>query len=188
MKRAKGSKKGPAVKLEDVLADIWPQERDLMIRPDRYRYVRKIVKPKGCVFCSCARKKESFDSLTLIKTRYSMVVMNKYPYNNGHLLVIPRRHCGDIESLSAAEYSDLMQLLRQAMVVLKRTYACEGMNVGINHGAVAGAGIPDHLHWHVIPRWYGDVNFFPLIAESKVVIESLEDSYRRLRKAWQEVL
>jgi ATP adenylyltransferase len=170
------------------LTDIWPQERDLMIRPDRYQYVRKLVKPDGCVFCVCAEKPESLDTLTLVKTNHSMVVMNKFPYNNGHLLVIPLRHCGDITHFSEAEYSDLMKLLRKAMQVVQKVYGCEGMNVGLNHGAVAGAGIPEHLHWHVIPRWFGDVNFFPLIAETKVVVESLESSYHRLKEAWQEVL
>lgn len=167
--------------------DIWPQERDIMIRPDRYRYVRKIVKPKGCVFCHCATKKPSFDSLTIAQTKYSMVVMNKFPYNNGHLLVIPRRHCGDLNELSPNEYTDLMGVLRKAMRVLNKLYGPEGMNIGMNHGAVAGAGIPKHLHWHIIPRWFGDVNFFPLIAETKVVVESLESSYHRLIEAWQEV-
>lgn len=170
------------------IRDIWPQERDLMIRPDRYRYVRKLVKPKGCVFCGCAKKRESLETLTLVKTKHSMVVMNKFPYNNGHLLIIPRRHCGDLTLLSEAEYEDLMAILRKAMKVIANVYGCEGMNVGMNHGAVAGAGIPNHLHWHVIPRWFGDVNFFPLIAETKVVVESLESSYHRLKEAWREVL
>jgi ATP adenylyltransferase len=185
MKRT--SKKVQKIAREAALKDIWPQERDLMIRPDRYKYVRKLIKPKGCVFCGCAKKKESFDSLTLAKTKHSMVVMNKFPYNNGHLLIIPLRHCGDINDLSSFEYQDLMATLRKAMKVIAKVYGCEGMNVGMNHGAVAGAGIPQHLHWHVIPRWFGDVNFFPLIAETKVVVESLESSYHRLKEAWQEV-
>jgi ATP adenylyltransferase len=159
-----------------------------MIRPDRYRYVRKLMRPKTCVFCSCAKKKESLESLTLFKTKHSMVVLNKYPYNNGHLLVIPRRHCGHVKDLAAKEYFDLMDLLRRSIQVLEKVYGCEGLNVGMNHGAVAGAGIPKHLHWHVIPRWFGDVNFFPLIAETKVVVESLESSYHRLKEVWREVL
>ena len=189
--KRKSKSKGPKrvrSALASPLKDIWPQERDLMIRPDRYKYVRKLVKPKGCVFCGCAKKKESLETLTLVKTKHSMVVMNKYPYNNGHLLVIPRRHCGEINRLTSEEYTDLMNLLRKAMSVLGKVYGCEGMNVGMNHGAVAGAGIPAHLHWHIIPRWFGDVNFFPLIAETKVVVESLETSYHRLKEAWQEVL
>ncbi len=174
--------------LYSTIEDIWPQERDLMIRPDRYRYVRKLVKTKSCVFCVCAKELDSFDTLTIFKTRHSMVVLNKYPYNNGHLLVLPRRHCGEMAQLSKAEYIDMMELLRKSMVVLQKAYACEGLNVGMNHGAVAGAGIPNHLHWHVIPRWTGDVNFFPLIAETKVVVESLESSYHRIREIWQEVV
>ena len=167
--------------------DLWPQERDIMIRPERYRYVRKLVKPKSCVFCVCAKNPETFDTLTIYKSKHSMVVLNKYPYNNGHILVLPRRHCGEIPLLSSEEYLDLMVVLKKAMAVLQKTYSCEGMNVGMNHGAVAGAGIPKHLHWHVIPRWAGDVNFFPLIAETKVVVESLESSYHRIREIWQEV-
>lgn len=159
-----------------------------MIRPDRYRYVRKIVKPKGCVFCGCAKKKESVESLCIVKTKHSMVILNKFPYNNGHLLIIPRRHCGDLNDLTAGEYKDLMELLRKGMRVLTKVYGCEGMNVGMNHGAVAGAGIPKHLHWHIVPRWFGDVNFFPLIAETKVVIEGLEASYQKIKEAWKEVL
>ncbi len=175
-----------ASKAQISIDEIWPQERDLMIRPDRYRYVRKIVKPKSCVFCLCNKKKPSFKTLTLIKTKFSMAVLNKYPYNNGHLLIIPKRHCGELTELSSEEYQDLMELLRKSMKVLKSVYGCEGMNLGMNHGSVAGAGIPKHLHWHIIPRWFGDVNFFPLIAETKVVVESLESSYHRIRNAWQE--
>lgn len=189
VKKAKSAARTPAKKQNVLdLREIWPQERDLMIRPDRYKYVRKLVKPKNCVFCGCAKKKESVETLTVVKTPFSMVVMNKFPYNNGHLLVIPRRHCGELNALSVEEYSDLMEVLRKSMQVLTKVYGCEGMNVGMNHGAVAGAGIPKHLHWHVIPRWFGDVNFFPLIAETKVVVESLESSYHRLKEAWQEVL
>jgi len=174
--------------LSTSIEDIWPQERDLMIRPDRYRYVRKLVKAKSCVFCLCAKNPATFETLTILKTKYSMVVLNKYPYNNGHLLILPRRHCGEISKLSKAEYSDLMLQVRKSMGVLQKVYSCEGLNVGMNHGAVAGAGIPNHLHWHVIPRWVGDVNFFPLIAETKVVVESLESSYHRIKEVWQEVV
>lgn len=181
-------KKGRTKALHSTIEDIWPQERDIMIRPDRYRYVRKLVKTTSCVFCVCAKEPESFDTLTIFKARHSMVVLNKYPYNNGHLLILPRRHCGEMAQLSKTEYRELMEVVRKAMGVLQKVYGCEGLNVGLNHGAVAGAGIPNHLHWHVIPRWTGDVNFFPLIAETKVVVESLESSYHRIKEVWQEVV
>ena len=182
------NKKRRPAGIKKTIEDIWPQERDLMIRPDRYRYVRKLVKSSACVFCVCSEKSASFETLTIFKSDHSMVVLNKYPYNNGHLLVLPIRHCGEISTLSEAEYTDLMVLVKKAMAVLQKAYSCEGLNVGMNHGAVAGAGIPNHLHWHVIPRWTGDVNFFPLIAETKVVVESLESSYHRIRDIWQEVI
>lgn len=111
-----------------------------------------------------------------------MLVLNKYPYNSGHLLVLPVRHCGDITELSNAEYSELMELLKYTLNVIKKEYQVDGMNVGLNMGAVAGAGIPDHLHWHIIPRWTGDTNFFPLIAETKVISETNDQTYGRYEK------
>lgn len=159
--------------------EIWPLERDVLARPDRLKYVRKLVKPEGCVFCN-AQKEISVESLCVFKTGSSMVVINKFPYNSGHVLVLPQRHCGDILELSDAEYMDLQNLVRLTMKVLNEAYQPGGINVGLNHGAVAGAGIPEHLHFHVIPRWAGDVNFFPLIAETKVLVESLEQTYNKL--------
>ena len=160
--------------------DIWPLERDVLFRPDRYKYVRKIVKPKGCVFCSANKVKPSLESLCIAKTKHSMVVLNKYPYNSGHILVLPRRHVATLGDLTKAESSDLHELLRKASVALEQAYKPGGLNIGLNMGAVAGAGIPGHLHYHVIPRWAGDLNFFPLIAETKAVIESLEMTFERL--------
>jgi ATP adenylyltransferase len=165
------------------LKEIWPQERDIFIRPERMRYVRRLIKEESCVFCAAAEKKPQFKTLCVFQTKYSMLVLNKYPYNNGHILVIPKKHIGDIWGLTNAEYKDLTLLLRKAIKVLYDVYDCDGVNMGLNHGAVAGAGIPEHLHFHVIPRWRGDVNFFPLIAECKVLVESLEDSYKKLRRA-----
>lgn len=167
--------------LEDVmLADIWPMEREVLFRPDRYKYVRKLVKPQGCVFCRASAEAASFETLCLYKSEHSMVVVNKYPYNSGHVLVIPLRHCGSMLELSNEEYLDLHQTLRMALMAVQQTYNPSAFNIGMNHGEVGGAGIPDHLHYHVVPRWAGDVNFFPMIAETKVVIESLEQTYDRL--------
>jgi ATP adenylyltransferase len=167
--------------------DIWPSERDLLIRPERMKYIRKLIKPKGCVFCRSAKHKMSVDTLTVCKTKYSQVVLNKFPYNTGHILVIPQRHCGDITQLKEKEYLDLMLLLKNSIEIVQKIYECSGMNVGINLGKVAGAGIPDHMHIHVIPRWSGDVNFFPMIAETKVIVESVEDTYLKLSKAFAKL-
>jgi ATP adenylyltransferase len=160
--------------------DIWPIERDLLIRPDRFRYVRKMVKDDGCVFCKAADGHIGAETLKVYETQSSMIVLNKYPYNSGHILVLPKRHCGSLLKLTDDEYLDLQLTQRKAVAAVSEVYQPTGLNMGMNHGAVAGAGIPDHLHYHVIPRWAGDVNFFPLIAETKVVIETLEQSFERL--------
>lgn len=193
MAKKKASKKTTAKKVAAVKAakppkraflkvanDLWPMERDVLYRPDRFKYVRKLIKPEGCVFCNAAKHEVSFDTLCVYKSKYSMIVLNKFPYNSGHLLVIPLKHEGDLLALGKDAHYDLNDTLRLAMKALQDIYQPGGVNVGLNQGAVAGAGIPDHLHYHVIPRWAGDLNFFPLIAETKVVVESLEQTYDRL--------
>ena len=153
---------------------------DRLWAPWRAPYIRKIGKTKGCVFCRANKMKPGFESLCLVKTKFSMVVLNKFPYNSGHILILPRRHVATLAGLTKAESVDLHELLRKATLVLEQAYKPGGLNVGLNMGAVAGAGIPGHLHYHVIPRWAGDLNFFPLIAETKAVIESLEMTFDRL--------
>lgn len=165
--------------------DVWPMERDVLFRPDRQRYVRKLL-PKGdCVFCRAAGEGLAFSTLCLKKTPHSMIVLNKYPYNSGHLLVLPRKHVGDFADLTEVEWQDLQGLVRLAVAGLKDLYAPSGFNIGLNMGPVSGGGIPDHLHYHVVPRWAGDLNFFGLIAETKVVIEQLEETYQRLFEYFQ---
>ncbi len=160
--------------------DVWPLERDVLFRPDRLKYVRKLIHSDGCVFC-VASKEISFESLCVYKSKHSMIVLNKYPYNSGHILILPAKHKAEIFDLSEEEFSDLHLTLRLAMKAVTDTYQPGGINVGLNHGQTAGAGIPEHLHYHLVPRWAGDLNFFPLIAETKVVIENLEQTYERLQ-------
>ncbi len=171
------------------LSEIWPQERDYISRPDRLKYLRRVVKPDGdeCVFCNAFAKGPSFESLCVYKSKHSMVVLNKYPYNSGHALVLPHRHVGDLLELSSEEYLDLSELLKTTVKAVKTIYNCAGINLGMNHGKVAGAGIPDHLHWHVIPRWSGDTNFFPLIAETKLIPVSLEDTYKSYEEYFKKL-
>lgn len=181
MAKKKAAKKVKLTKnFVSLNGDIWPMERDILFRPDRYKYVRKMVKPEGCVFCEAAKKSVGFESLCVYQSKHSMVVLNKYPYNSGHVLVIPRRHVADLLDLKKEEAQDLHELLTETVKALRQVYEPGGINLGLNLGAVAGAGIPDHIHYHVIPRWSGDLNFFPLVAETKTVIESLEMSFERL--------
>jgi ATP adenylyltransferase len=159
----------------------WPLSRRILYRPDRYNYVRKVNPDKTCVFCRSRDLGIKFESLCVFKSKLSMIVMNKFPYNTGHLLVLPQSHKGDLLLLEKKEYQDLMACLKLAVEAIEHVYQPEGKNVGLNLGECSGAGIPQHLHFHVIPRWFGDLNFFPLISETKVLIEYPETSFERLR-------
>jgi ATP adenylyltransferase len=163
-----------------VRSEIWPDERQVLFRPERLKYVRKLVKPDGCVFCHAVKAGVSPESLLLYKDDHAIVVMNKYPYNTGHLLVLPRRHCGDFTQLTEEEMVGINRALQTSVRALGEVFKPNGFNVGLNLGSAAGAGIPEHLHYHIVPRWAGDTNFFPLIAETKVVIETLETSFAKL--------
>ena len=165
------------IKAEKVLE--WPNKRNILFRPDRMKYVRKMIKTKGCVFCRSAKMDVSFESLCVYKTKYTQIVLNKYPYNNGHLLVLPLDHVGELTALSPERYDDLHRAIRVAIKAVEKVYQPTGFNIGLNHGATGGAGIPEHLHYHIVPRWSGDLNFFPLIANTKVVIETVEQSYKK---------
>lgn len=165
----------------------WPGKRDIFFRPERSGYIRRINAPKTCVFCEASQNELSLASLCVYKSSHSMVLLNKYPYNSGHLLIIPLRHIGELLSLSDEEYNDLMKVVKLATKAMTHIYKPSAMNLGMNHGAMAGAGIPDHLHFHIIPRWSGDLNFFPLIAGTKVVIETLEQTYQHYLSYFKEV-
>lgn len=163
-------------------AEVLSPGRRTLFRPARSKYVRKELKQSACVFCDAGSHPDSADSLCVFQSKLSMIIVNKFPYNSGHLLVLPRRHCGDFLELDGKEFRDLHETLRVATKAMKDVYAPAGMNMGMNHGAAAGAGIPQHLHYHLIPRWVGDLNFFPLLTQTKVVIETAEESYQRYRE------
>ncbi|NUM58595.1 MAG: HIT domain-containing protein [Bdellovibrionaceae bacterium] len=152
-------------------------KRRVLYRPERYQYIKKIDQPKTCVFCDAASMGVGKASLCVYRSEYSMILLNKFPYNNGHILILPLNHIGNLLELSPVQYEDLMATVRKAMMAIENIYHPAAMNLGMNHGAAAGAGIPDHLHFHIVPRWSGDLNFFPLIAETKVVIETLEQTF-----------
>ncbi len=157
----------------------------MISRPERLKYVRKLIKNDGCVFCRARDLGPSLESLCVYKNEHAMVVLNKYPYNSGHVMVLPARHCGDLTELSSVEWSAVHGLLLETVKAVQASYDIAGLNMGLNMGSVAGAGLPDHLHWHIVPRWSGDTNFFPLIAETKVVSESLEDVYAKYLRYFQ---
>lgn len=159
----------------------------ILYRPQRRDYILKIYKPEGCVFCSALAAGKSEETLVIHTGKHASVIMNKFPYNSGHLLIVPNRHCEHVYDLKEDEYADFTKLLPLTLRVLKKSFNAAGFNVGMNLGYAAGAGIPEHLHQHVIPRWVGDANFLPLIAKTKVMIENLEQVYGRLSKNFAEL-
>lgn len=169
------------VSSKKLQSDIWPNEREVIESPHRMQYVRKIIKPEGCVFCTAAKSKPSAESLVVFSNKNWMVVLNKYPYNNGHLLITPKKHIAEFEKLADSSLMEMQLLTKHSLKILKKVYQPQGFNTGMNLGDVAGAGIPNHLHYHIVPRWGGDTNFFPLIAQTKLVIETGEQSFEKLR-------
>jgi ATP adenylyltransferase len=139
-------------------------------------------KDEGCLFCEKPKEGDDEKALILARTDLSFAMLNAYPYNSGHLMVAPFRHVGDLEEVKDDESLDMQQLLQRCINALKEAMQPEGFNIGMNLGVVAGAGIPDHLHWHVVPRWTGDTNFMPVVGQTKVLPELLGRSYDSLRE------
>ncbi len=144
----------------------------------KYIYLRKQSK---CIFCGNRKSKNTKTRYVLSRSKYSFSMLNLYPYNNGHIMVAPFRHVKGLEDLSGEELSDLMKLVVKTKRVLDSKLKPYGYNIGMNIGKVAGAGFDRHLHIHIVPRWSGDTNFMPILADSKVVSESLETLYRLLK-------
>lgn len=138
-----------------------------------------------CVFCAVPDREPE---RVLARGSLAYVVLNKFPYNPGHLLIVPYRHTGDVEDLTEDENVELQRLLQRSVRALREVSAPHGFNVGMNLGAVAGAGIPDHLHWHVIPRWSGDTNFMPAVGQTRVLPELLAETAAKLRPPFEDEL
>ena len=151
--------------------------------PWRLSYVSKPDAASGCIFCDKPRSDDPGtrrDDLVLRVTEHASVIMNLFPYASGHLLVAPRQHTADYAGLDARTLAELQDELQRAVRVLTRAFAPAGFNIGMNLGRPAGAGIADHLHWHVVPRWVGDTNFMPMLADTRVMPEHLAATYERL--------
>lgn len=153
---------------------------DKLWAPWRVKYVQA-KKKKGCVFCRAAKNKAK--SFRFLKTKHSIAMLNIFPYNNGHIMVAPIRHVGDLAQLKDAEALDLFRILNRTRKMLDKVLKPQGYNIGINLGKNAGAGITAHLHIHVVPRWAADTNFMPVVFNTKVVSQSLQELHKQLKNA-----
>ena len=138
-------------------------------------------KEKGCIFCKRLKMKDSLKNLILYRGEKCFVILNKFPYNSGHALIVPNRHVGQVERLTAQESHEFFELTQQTVVAIKNTLKPGSLNLGMNLGRSSGAGIPGHLHMHVVPRWQGDTNFMPVIGKTDVISVPLEPVYEALR-------
>ncbi len=139
-------------------------------------------KEKGCIFCRRLKEKDSVKNLIIYRGQKALVILNKFPYNAGHTMIVPIRHVGQIEKLKADEGEEFFKLLKKTVAIIKKVLKPTSMNLGMNLGKTSGAGVPGHLHMHIVPRWTGDTNFMPIIGKTKVVSLPLEPIYKKLRK------
>lgn len=150
--------------------------------PWRLSYVAKPAPPKPdeCFICTGIGANNDREHLIALRTRQSVVVLNRFPYNNGHLLVAPLAHKGRLDELSSSELLEVSETLRRMVGLLDELMKPDGFNVGLNLGRAAGAGVPGHLHWHIVPRWNGDTNFMPILTDAKVINQSLDSLWGML--------
>ena len=159
---------------------------DRLFSPWRMTYITSTGEPHACVFCS-ARATPRPESLLLHQGRDCFVVLNLYPYNSGHLMVVPNRHIATLAEATPGELCEMMDLTRMAEQALTELYRPQGLNVGMNLGRAAGAGVVDHIHIHVVPRWNGDSNFMTVVGETRVLPEAILQTAERLRPVFQRI-
>lgn len=160
---------------------------DYLWTPWRYQYLVASGKQEGCVFCNAARDTNDRRSLVVHRAPRNFVILNRFPYTNGHLMIVPYQHVASLQELDAETVSEMMLLARDCEAHLRAIYHPDGLNFGLNLGASAGAGIAGHLHLHGLPRWMGDANFMTVIGETRVLPENLETTWERLREAFREL-
>lgn len=155
--------------------------------PWRMAYIQDSNKEAECIFCIDWEKPDGSENLVVYRGKQAFVILNRYPYTSGHLMIVPYHHNPSIELLEPSERAEMMELASIAVQALHKIYHPEGYNLGINIGKAAGAGVAGHVHLHVVPRWGGDTNFMSSLAETRVLPEALEDTYRRMKEAWGEI-
>ena len=152
--------------------------------PWRLRYVKDANKNTECIFCTKPAEGDDRENLIVHRGERCYVILNLFPYTNGHLMVAPFEHVGRVQDIAPEVTAELMALAQRSMAILENVYAPEGFNLGVNQGRIAGAGVEGHIHLHVVPRWAGDNNYMPVIADTRVMPQSLEESHEALREGF----
>lgn len=152
--------------------------------PWRMKYIQENKKVPDCIFCKALTQPDGFDNLVLFRSDNVFVILNRYPYTSGHIMVVPILHKPALDELNALIRAEVMELTSKCVTVLRTVYHPEGFNIGMNIGAIAGAGIADHIHMHIVPRWVGDTSFISTLGQTRVLPESLEDTYQKMINAW----
>jgi len=147
------------------------------------RYITEFKK-NGCVFCNVLQHEDGPENLVVFRGEKAFVILNAFPYTSGHLMVLPYEHAPDLADLDAQTRAEMLELVTKTSQVLRSIYSPEGCNIGINMGEAAGAGIEEHIHIHIVPRWIGDTNFMTAVGQTRVLPEALEETYRRVKGAW----
>jgi ATP adenylyltransferase len=160
---------------------------DRLWAPWREAYVTAVIQKKsGCIFCAILKERQDRRNLIFTRSAHSFAVLNLYPYNNGHSLIVPARHVNDLDKLRPEERLDFFDLMSDTKRLLQAILKPDGFNIGINLGRVAGAGVPGHVHMHVVPRWKGDVNFMPVVNGTRVISQSMKALFQQLKKAQRD--
>ena len=159
---------------------------DRLWAPWRMEYIRA-PKEEGCIFCDKPGQSADRENLILFRGQHSFVIMNLYPYNNGHLMVVPYQHCDNTYKLNETTFKEIMYLTNKAMGIIEQTMDSQGFNFGANIGEAAGAGITEHIHFHIVPRWLGDTNVMPVIGQTKVMVQGLHETYDLLKPEFDKL-
>jgi ATP adenylyltransferase len=154
-----------------------------MWAPWRIKYIQ-MERPEGCILCEKPKENKDSQNYILFQGDKNFVILNSYPYNPGHLMVVPYRHVANLEELTKDERQEHFELVSRSIKVLRQVFEPGGFNIGVNMGKAAGAGIDDHFHTHIVPRWQSDTNFMPVLADVKVLPEALADTYQKLKGKW----
>lgn len=157
---------------------------DYLWSPWRMSYILSPKSKNGCVFCGALEKEDSQKNLIVYRGEYSFVILNRYPYTSGHIMILPFIHRPNLIDLGAPTRAEMMELTAKGTDILQKQYNPQGFNVGANLGEAAGAGIEEHIHIHIVPRWTGDTNFMSSLGQTRVLPEALEDTYHRIKEVW----